>query len=89
MTVNELSVLIRCKLKVLSGYNGIVLCKSFSPDKHIKIGEREVLSIWAECEISKNISYGNTARPIICVYTEGREEYEKERKALTERSKEK
>lgn len=87
MTVDELSVLCRSELKVLSGYNGIVLCKSFDPKKHIKIGEREVISIWAECRTNKNMSYGNIAIPIVCVYAEGREEYEKERKALAERGK--
>lgn len=87
MTVNELSVLNRSELKVLSGYNGIVLCKSFDPKKHIKIGEREVLSIWAECRTNKNMSFGNIAIPIICVYVSGAEEREKEKNALAERNK--
>lgn len=87
MTVNELSVLNRSRLKVLSAYNGIVLCKAFDPKKHIKIGEREVCSFWAECVINKSISYGNTAQPIICVYVEGSEEYKKEREVLKEKRK--
>lgn len=82
MTLNELSLLSRSKIKVLSGYNGIVLCKSFDRKKHIKIGEREVCSMWAECELSKNASYGNIATPIICVYVNGAEEREKAEKAL-------
>lgn len=41
-------------LKVLSGYNGKVLCRRFNPKKHTEIGEREISSYWAEEEVTRS-----------------------------------
>ena len=41
-------------LKVLSGYNGKVLCRRFDPKKHTEIGEREISSYQAEEEVTRS-----------------------------------
>lgn len=70
----------RSELKIMSGYNGKILCKSFNPNKHESIGQREVSSVWAEIKPKKG-TFGNVAEPIICAYVDGHEEYKKERGA--------
>ena len=67
-----------CKsdLKVLSAFNGKVLCRNFNPQKHVEIADREVHSVWAEIVVTTRCSFGNYAKPIICVYVDGRKEYE-------------
>ena len=65
-------------LKIKSAYNGKILCHSFDPIKHSEIGEREILSIWAEMKASTPTGFGNIAIPIICAYASGRIEYEKD-----------
>lgn len=77
MTLFELSE--KCKvasiLKVMSAYNGKVLCHNFNPNKHKEIGERRVASVWAEIMV-KNSGFDSYARPIICVYVDGLKEME-------------
>lgn len=84
MTVNEFFKYY-CKndLKVMSGYNGKILCKRFNPKKHVEIGKREIVAVWAEIETEKQHGFGykHYATPIICAYAEGYIEYEKERLA--------
>lgn len=72
------------ELKVMSGYNGKVLCKDFNEKKHAHLADREVHSVWAECVATKGLAFGNIAKPIICCYVDGKEEAEK---ALAERMK--
>lgn len=83
MTVNELSNYCKADIKVISGFNDKILCKRFDKDKHIEIGEREVLQIWSELEIHNSI-WGNYAESIICVCVHGGKEakldYEKKNK---------
>ena len=85
LTVNELSNYFHCKtdIKVISGFNDKILCKRFDKDKHIEIGEREVLEIWSEVEIRNSI-WGSYAKSIICVCVHGGKEakldYEKKNK---------
>ena len=67
------------ELKVLSAFNGKVLCHNFNPKKHESIADREVSSVWAEIKVSANLSFSNYAKPIICVYVDGRKEYEEEK----------
>lgn len=66
----------KSELKVLSAFNGKVLCHNFNPKKHESIADREVNTVWAEIKVSPNYSFGNYAKPIICVYVDGRKEYE-------------
>lgn len=79
MTVQEFFQSCECKsqLKVLSGYNGKVLCYSYDPKKHTEIGEREMLDIWADVRVS-NHPFGNIAIPILCCYASGTKECEAE-----------
>lgn len=67
----------KSKIKVMSGYNGRVLCYQFHPEKHAKIGERKLLSVWAELEVTDS-GFGNYCKAIICAYVDGSEEREKE-----------
>ena len=66
----------KSELKVMSAFNGKVLCHKFNPKKHSGIADREVHTVWAEIKSSPNYSFGNYAKPIICVYVDGRTEYE-------------
>lgn len=77
MTVLELyeTLSSETSLKVLSAYNGKLLCSKFNEKKHAKIGERSVIKAWAEISTRK-LGYGNTAYPIVCVYANGLPEYE-------------
>ena len=82
MTVNEFfKYYCKSDLKVMSGYNGKILCKRFNPKRHIEIGEREVAAVWAEIEVTKPSGYRQSATPIICAYVHGYIEYEKDRLA--------
>lgn len=79
MTVNEFfETYCKSRLKIMSGYNGKVLCKAFNPKKHIEIGRREITHIWAEIEATKAMAFSNISLPILCAYVHGRVEYEKE-----------
>lgn len=81
MTVNELysEIRVRSPMKILSAYNGRVLCYNFNPEKekHQALGEREIQYIRAETRISQNAGFGNFADVILCAYVEGYPEYEK------------
>ena len=74
MTVKEFSDLCHSKIKVMSGYNGKVLCKAFKPKKHTEIGEREIVTVWCEIEATKPSGYYNIALPVMCVYVHGAKE---------------
>ena len=84
MTVNELysEIGIQSPMKILSSYNGKVLCYNFSPEKekHQALGKRKILDIWAEIRVNKCAGYGNYADVILCAYVDGAPEYEKEHK---------
>lgn len=73
MKVKELKKDCKSEIKVLSGFNGKMLCKSFDIDKHKEIAEREVTAIWSEILLT-NSGYDNYAYSIICVYVEGEKE---------------
>ena len=77
MKVKEYAKLCRSTLKVLSAYNGKVLCFVFDETKHLEIAEREITSVWAEIKVTDS-SFGNYAKPIMCAFVDGRIEYEKE-----------
>lgn len=62
-------------LKVLSAFNGKVLCYNFKPEKHIEIAERDVETLWADL-ITYDRGYYKGVKPILCVYVDGRKEYE-------------
>ena len=84
MTVNELynEIGVESPMKILSAYNGRVLCYSFNleKEKHQALGERIILNIWAEINVSKRLGFGNYADVILCAYVDGTPEYEKEYK---------
>lgn len=77
MTVNEIAPLIKSKLRLLSGYSGKVLCYDFKPDKHKVLGERGILSVWSEIEVTHS-PFGNSAQTYLCAYVNGRQEMLKE-----------
>lgn len=69
----------QCSLKVMSAYNGKILCKSFNPKnpKHADFGTREVVSIWSEI-VTRSNGYNNCASAQLCVYVDGKPEYDAE-----------
>ena len=73
MTVAELGSVVKSPIKVMSAYNGKVLCHRYKPEKHKEIDEREVYSVWTEIKLINN-AYGNYAEPIICCYADGTKE---------------
>ena len=81
MTVNELynEIGVKSPMKILSAYDGRVLCYNFNPEKekHQVLGERRILDIWAEINVSKRLGFGNYADVILCAYVDGTPEYEK------------
>lgn len=68
-----------CDIKVLSAYNGKLLCKRYNPQKHGHLNSREVSSIWADVQVVKG-TFCSIAKPILCLYVDGREEYEEEQR---------
>ena len=87
MTVKELydSIKIKSSLRILSAYNGKILCYEYKPHKHVELGEREIVALWSDIVV-QNFSYGHSACPVLCMYVDGRFEYEKERSRDTRRS---
>ena len=79
MTVNEFKEMAHGIIEVRSAYNSKFLCKDYNPFKHKEtIGTREITSVWSEIRVSEGIGFGNTARPVICVYVVGDKEYEQD-----------
>lgn len=64
-------------LEVRSAFNGKILCRKFDPQKHMEIGERELVSMWADTRKHSN-NPGEWVYPVLCCYVNGRPEYEKE-----------
>ena len=64
-------------VEVQSAYNGKLLCKSYRPEKHSHLSNRQIIRVWAEMRVSKGV-FGNYAKPIICVFVDGHEEFVKE-----------
>lgn len=85
MTINELysELQIQSPMKIISAYNGRVLCYNFNPNKeeHKKLGERQIRDIWAEMRVTQKSGFGNYADVILCAFVDGFQEY---RKALEE-----
>lgn len=77
MRVAELAKVAQTSMKVMSAYDGKVLCHRFDPDKHKAIGEREVRSAWADLRILDG-AFGKQATAMICVYADGSPEAFKE-----------
>ena len=73
MTVAELAQVARTPLKVMSSFNGKVICHRFKPDKHLEIGEREVRAVWPEITVA-NSGYRSFASAGLCVYVSGGKE---------------
>ena len=65
------------QVEVRSGFNGKILCRNFDPKKHNDIGERELISVWADTKKHSN-DPGAPVRPVLCCYVDGRSEYERE-----------
>lgn len=77
----------RCDLRVLSGYNGKVICERFDPKKHTEIGEREILSYWADEEITRH-GFFVSSRHFICCSANGAPKYKKHSEAKKNMRKE-
>ena len=73
MTVAELDKVAQRPLKVMSGFNGKVLCHRFKEDKHQEIGAREVISVWPEISVT-NSGFSSSATAILCVSVYGHKE---------------
>lgn len=64
-------------LKVLSAFNGKVLCHKFKPEKHIEIADRNVKSLWADLiTYNSGCDYHKRVKPILCVFVDGKKEYD-------------
>lgn len=77
MTVAELAKVAQTSMKVMSAYNGKVLCHRFDTKKHREIGEREVRAVCADLCIL-NGAFSKQCTPMLCVYADGTEECYKE-----------
>lgn len=65
-------------LKVLSAYNGAVLCHKFKPEKHIEIADRKVKLLFADLiTYNTDRDYYKMVKPILCVYVDVMKGYEK------------
>lgn len=87
MTVNEYMDICRSSLKVLSAYNGRVLCASFDPTKHTAIGERKIISVWSDVKLVRG-NFGQYTTPIMCCYVDGYKEYMEEQYAKATKEEE-
>ena len=69
MKLNELeaNINIHSLLEVRSGYNGKVLCRNFDRKKHIEIGERELVSLYASTK-KQGDDPGGWIYPVLCCY---------------------
>lgn len=77
MTLEEFNTLCHGEIKVISGFNGTMLCRDFKHTKHKELGNREILNVWTEIRTTQDACFGNWAKPIICVYVDGAEECRK------------
>lgn len=64
-------------IEVRSGFNGKILCRNFDIKKHGEIGNRKLLSMWADTKKYSNDPVASIC-PILCCYVDGRPEYERE-----------
>lgn len=80
VTLEEFSKVCQSPIKVLSAYNGKVLCYVYdrNNEKHKKIGKRQVSSVWAEFDI-KGGGFSRYCNLVICCYVDGAEECRKAR----------
>ena len=78
MNLGQFSEITHGEIKVLSGYNGKVLCKRFDIKKHEELSAREVLDVWSDLKIAPALREGHVYS-IICVYVDGTREWEKEK----------
>lgn len=75
LTVGDFAKICQNDIKVMSGFNGKILCKRFDPKKHTEIASREITFIWSEIEVAKHIGCQNFARANMCVFVNGTKEY--------------
>lgn len=75
MTLAEFASLCTTPVCVKSAFNGKTLCYKFEPKKHATLGEREVLSAWADIQTSPH--WRGHAQSVIMVYVDGKPEYDK------------
>ena len=74
LTVGDFAKICQTDIKVMSGFNGKILCKRFNPEKHTEIAKREVVTVWSEIRANKAMGYNNAAFAEICVYVNGKKE---------------
>ncbi len=70
MTVAEFAGNCKSTVKVMSAFNGKILCHKYDDQKHQEIGQRVVRSFCADIKC-KDDGYGSIARPYICVFADG------------------
>lgn len=75
MTLAEFASLCSTPICAKSGFNGKTLCLRFNPKKHTAIGAREVLSIWADIQVSPHCQ--GHAQSVIIVHVDGKPECDK------------
>lgn len=75
MTLAEFASLCTTPVCAKSGFNGKTLCHRFNSKEHTSIGEREVLSLWADIQTSSH--WKGHAQSVIMVYVDGKPEFEK------------
>lgn len=71
MTLAEFASLCTTPVCVKSGFNGF----KFNAEKHTILGEREILSVWADIQVSSH--WQGHAQSVIMVYVDGKPECEK------------
>ena len=74
LTVGDFAKICQTDIKVMSGFNGKILCKRFNHQKHTEIADREVIAVWSEIRAKKAMGYSNAAFAEICVYVNGAKE---------------
>lgn len=75
MTLAEFASLCNTPVCAKSAFNGKTLCYKFESKKHATLGEREVLSVWADIQTSSH--WKGHAQSVIMVYVDGKPEYDK------------
>ena len=77
MTVKEFSEICHGPIRVMSAFNGKVLCYRYKPKKHTELAERQIVSVWCEIQATKPSGYNNIATATMCVYVHGDKECKK------------
>lgn len=64
-------------IRVVSGYDGRVLCYKFNPDKHPEIASRDIVRVYAGIDSNGSSVNFISAKAYICAVVDGSIEFEK------------